>query len=54
MGLLEDNLLRPDEYHFIEESEGVGVLELKYIHKNRNHRSFLAQAAPAPDILEIS
>lgn len=54
MGLLEDNLLRPDEYHFIEESEGVGILELKYIHKNRNHRSFLAQAAPAPEILEIS
>lgn len=54
VGLLEDNLLRPDEYHFHEEADGVGVLELKYVHKNRNHRAFLAQTAPAPEVLEIS
>lgn len=54
MGYLEDNMLRPDEYVFFSGAHGRPYLELKYVHKNRNHRAFLAQVATLPQILEIT
>lgn len=54
IGLMEDHLVQPDEYLFKDDGVGRSVLELKYIHKNRNHRAFLADAAVMPEILEIS
>lgn len=53
MGLLEENLIRPDEYVFVEDPKLSPVLEFKYVHKNRNHRAFLAAAAKLSEILEI-
>lgn len=52
VGALEENLIRPDEYVFAE--EGKASLELKYVHKNRNHRAFLAQVATMKEVIEIS
>jgi putative Mg2+ transporter-C (MgtC) family protein len=54
MGYLEENMLRPDEYVFFNGSQGRPYLELRYVHKNRNHRAFLAQVATLPQILEIT
>ena len=54
MGLLEENMVRPDEYSFREEAGRRPCLELKYIHKNRNHRSFLARVATLPHVLEMT
>lgn len=53
IGLLEDHLIRPDEYSFRDDGVGRSTLELKYVHKNRNHRAFLADASVRPEILEI-
>lgn len=52
MGDLEENFIRPDEYVFKEE-DGDYFLELKYVHKNRNHRAFLAQIATLPEIVAV-
>lgn len=54
IGLMEDHLVQPDEYQFKDDGVGRSILELRYIHKNRNHRGFLADAAVLPEILEIS
>jgi hypothetical protein len=53
LGLLEENLIRPDEYSFKEEDKSTPILELQYVHKNRNHRAFLAAAAKMSEILEM-
>jgi putative Mg2+ transporter-C (MgtC) family protein len=53
LGYLEENMIRPDEYAFRDEDRTTPILELKYVHKNRNHRSFLAQVASLPEILEM-
>lgn len=54
IGILEDNMIRLDEYMFHEQLHGKPYLELKYVHKNRNHRAFLAHAATRPEVLEMS
>lgn len=54
MGLLEENLIRPDEYAFKDETKSAPVLEFKYVHKNRNHRAFLAAAAKLNEIREMN
>lgn len=54
MGYIEENMLRPTEYVFFDGSHGRPYLELQYVHKNRNHRAFLAQVAGLPQILEIA
>lgn len=53
IGQLEENLIRPDEYVFLAGVHGRPCLELRFNHKNRNHRSFLAQVAGSNQILEI-
>ncbi|MBN8554997.1 MAG: MgtC/SapB family protein [Deltaproteobacteria bacterium] len=54
LGQLEENMIRPDEYTFMDESRATPCLEFKYTHKNRNHRAFLAQIATLPEILEMN
>lgn len=54
LGLLEENLIRPDEYIFQDEIKTQPVLEFKYVHKNRNHRAFLAAIAKLNEILEMN
>lgn len=54
MGLIEENMIRPDEYLFHNGSQGHPCLEFKYVHKNKNHRAFLAQIATLSPILEIN
>jgi putative Mg2+ transporter-C (MgtC) family protein len=53
IGLLEDNMIKPDEYVFQSGSHGRPCLEFRYVHKNRQHRAFLAQAASVHQVLEI-
>lgn len=53
IGLLEDNMIKPDEYIFQNGSHGRPCLEFRYVHKNRQHRAFLAQAAAVSHVLEI-
>lgn len=40
IGILEENLIRPDEYVFQNGAHGRPCLELQYNSKNRNHRAF--------------
>jgi len=54
MGLLEENLIRLDEYSFHGAQSDRPFLEFRYSHKNRNHRSFLAEIACLPQVLEMN
>ncbi len=54
LGDLEENLIRPDEYQFHEETGPDPHLELRYVHKNRNHRAFLSQISVLSEVIEIS
>jgi len=54
IGLMEDHLMRPEEYIVKDDGVGRSYLELRYLHKNRNHRAFLADAAVLPEIVEIT
>ena len=54
MGYLEEFVVRPDEYVFFNGSQGRPYLEFRYVHKNRNHRAFLAEVSQLPQILEIT
>ncbi len=54
MGLIEENMIRPDEYIFHNATQGRPRMEFKYVHKNKNHRAFLAQLATMHQILEIN
>ncbi len=53
VGLMEDHMLNPEDYLFKDDGVGRSILEFRYVHKNRNHRAFLADAAVLPEILEI-
>ena len=53
VGMLEENLIRPEEYVFHEDARGKPILELKFMAKNRNHRAFLAQISNMSEILEV-
>jgi len=52
IGILEDNMIKPDEYVF-QNGTHRPCLEFRYVHKNRQHRAFLAQAAGLPQVVEI-
>ena len=54
LGLLEENMLRPEEYRFFDSDPTQAYLELHYVQKNRNHRHFLAEVANLPFVLKIS
>lgn len=54
MGQLEENLIKPEDYVFQNGAHGRPCLEFKYVHKNRNHRQFLAQVASMNQVIEIT
>jgi len=54
LGILEEHMIHPRDYVFKKKDRGKPQLELQYIHKNRNHRAFLAEIAGLPEIIEVS
>ncbi len=54
VGLLEENMIRPDEYDFHGAQTGRPYLELRYASKSRNHRAFLSDVACLPQVMEMS
>jgi putative Mg2+ transporter-C (MgtC) family protein len=54
MGLLEDNMIRLDEYSFHAVHSERPFLEFRYAHKNRNHRAFLTDLACLPQVSEMT
>jgi putative Mg2+ transporter-C (MgtC) family protein len=53
LGILENNMLRPDEYSFGEVDSERAFLELAYNPKNRNHRQLFADMALLPETIEM-